>query len=115
MTSVQYNKKVTEYIGKASQEQIEILETLRELIHGNVSGVSEEVKWGFPVFAKTKDFAYLRFAKKHITLGFYNIGKIEDPDQLLEGSGNTLKHIKIKDKSDINKKLLAKWITSIAI
>lgn len=108
------NQKVTEYINKSSIEQVEILESLRKIIHQSVGGVSEEIKWGFPVFCKTKDFAYLRSAKKHIALGFYNIDKIKDPDNLLEGSGNTLKHIKIKDKKDINQKILKEWLTSVA-
>ena len=109
-----YNKKITEYINNAQEGQIETLEILRKLIHESVSGVSEEIKWGFPVFAKTKDFTYLRFSKKHITLGFYNIDKIEDPENLLEGNGNTLKHIKIKNKTDFDEKLVSKWLKSIA-
>ena len=108
------NQKVSDYINKASIEQVEILEHLRSLIHQSVTGVSEEIKWGFPVFCKTKDFAYFRFAKNHITLGFYNIDKINDPDKLLEGSGNTLKHIKIKNKKDINELVLKNWLCSIA-
>ena len=90
------NPTVTDYISKTNEDQIEILETIRNIIHETVEGVKEEIKWGFPVFVTTKDFAYLRFAKKHITLGFYNIDKIQDPDNLLVGEGNTLKHIKIK-------------------
>ena len=53
-----YNKTVTEYINKVQGEQIETLEILRKLIHTSVVGVIEEIKWGFPVFKKTKDFAY---------------------------------------------------------
>ena len=109
-----YNKKISEYIGNAQEEQIETLEILRKLIHNSVTGVTEEIKWGFPVFSKTKDFTYLRYSKKHITLGFYNIDKIEDPDNILEGSGNTLKHIKIKNKTDFDEKLISKWLKSIA-
>ncbi|WP_107038637.1 DUF1801 domain-containing protein [Brumimicrobium mesophilum] len=109
-----FNQKVTDYISNASDEQVEILDHLRKLIHESVSGVSEEIKWGFPVFCRTKDFAYFRYAKKHLTLGFYNIEKIEDPDGLLEGSGNTLKHIKIKKMSDINEELLKEWFKSIS-
>ena len=109
-----YNSKVTEYIDNAQGEQIETLEILRDLIHSSVSDVKEEIKWGFPVFAKKEDFTYLRFSKKHITLGFYNIDKIEDPDNVLEGSGNTLKHIKIKNKTDFDEKLVSKWLKSIA-
>jgi hypothetical protein len=110
---MKYNIKITEYIEKATEEQIVILEAVRKLIHECVANVSEEIKWGFPVFASTKDFAYLRFAKKHITLGFYSIGKIQDPDSLLEGEGNTLKHIKIKSKDEIKSKVLAEWLKQI--
>ncbi|MFT6814381.1 MAG: hypothetical protein ACJAZ3_000268 [Sphingobacteriales bacterium] len=67
-----------------------------------------------PVFAKEKDYCYLRYSKKHLTLGFYNIDKIEDPDSKLEGEGNTLKHIKIKSKSDIDTILFSNWLKSIS-
>ena len=108
-----YNPKVSDYISNATEEQIEILEVLRNLIHETVENVSEEIKWGFPVFAQTKDFAYFRFAKKHITLGFYHIDKIQDPDNLLEGEGNTLRHIKIKKLEDIQTKTVSAWLVQI--
>jgi hypothetical protein len=107
------NIKVTEYINKASDEQIETLEELRKLIHDSVANVSEEIKWNMAVFNIGKDFAYLRFAKKHITLGFYNIDKIQDSDNLLEGGGNTLKHIKIKSKDEVKPKIIAEWLKQI--
>lgn len=53
------NNKVSEYINKASEEQVIILETIRNLVHKTVENVSEEIKWGFPVFAQGKDFAYM--------------------------------------------------------
>ena len=109
-----FNTEITNYIHKATNEQIPILEELRQLIHEVVPGSSEAIKWGFPVFAKDKDYAYLRFSKKHITLGFYNIDKIEDPDNKLEGNGNTLRHIKIRKKEDIDESLISKWLISIS-
>ena len=107
------NQKVTDYIDKASKEQIVILEALRKLIHETVEDVSEEIKWGFPVFGSNKDFAYLRFAKKHVTLGFYNIDKIQDPENFLEGKGNTLKHIKIKCIDELRKEVIVFWLKQI--
>lgn len=107
------NLKVNEYIQKASKDQVEILQELRELIHNTVGNVSEDIKWNMPVFNNGKDFAYVRFSKNHITLGFYNIDKIQDPDNLLEGEGNTLKHIKIKSKDEINPKIIAEWLKQI--
>jgi hypothetical protein len=107
------NKKVSDYFNNATVEQIAVLNELRKLIHDTVDNVSEEIKWNMPVFNNGKDFAYLRFAKKHITLGFYNIDKIKDTDNLLEGDGNTLKHIKIKKADDIKPKVIAEWLKQI--
>ena len=108
------NQEVTNYINNASEEQIKLLEILRQLIHESVSNISEAIKWGFPVFSNKKDFVYFRCSKKHITLGFYNFEKIEDFENLLEGTGNTLRHIKIKSKDDINTELLEKWLLAIS-
>lgn len=108
-----YNEEVTAYISKANAEQIEVLEEVRKLIHESVLAVSEEIKWNMPVFKNTKNFAYLRFAKKHITLGFYHIEKLKDPDNLLEGKGNTLKHIKITQLNNKQKQQIKKWLKQI--
>jgi len=107
------NKKVSDYINSATEEQVAVLNVLRKLIHDTVPNVSEEIKWNMPVFNNGKDFAYLRFAKKHITLGFYNIDKIQDPDNFLEGEGNTLKHIKIKSKDEVKPKIITEWLKQI--
>ena len=107
------NQKVSDYLNSATEEQIAILNVLRKLIHDTVANVSEEIKWNMPVFNNGKDFAYLRFSKKHITLGFYNIDKILDPDNLLEGEGNTLKHIKIKSEHEIKRDVISLWLRQI--
>ena len=105
-----YNSQITDYIAKATKEQVILLEELRELVHKSVKNVNEELKWKMPVFNNGKDFAYLRFAKKHITLGFYNIEKLKDPNDLLEGKGNTLKHIKIYTLDENIKRQIVKWL-----
>lgn len=112
-TPMNFNPEVTNYINEASPELINLLNELRELIHKCVPNTTEAIKWKFPVFGNPKDFVYLRHARKHITLGFYNIDKIDDPDSILEGGGNTLKHIKIMGPADINHELLTKWLTAI--
>ena len=62
-----------------------------------------------------KKNAYLRFAKKHITLGFYHIDKNQDPNHLLECEGNTLKHIKIKNLQEIDRAIISKWLHETTI
>ncbi|PRX53962.1 DUF1801 domain-containing protein [Flagellimonas meridianipacifica] len=108
-----YNKKITDYISKATDEQVALLEELRKLVHTSVENVKEELKWKMPVFNNGKDFAYLRFAKKHVTLGFYNIDRLSDPNNLLEGEGNTLRHVKINSLGENLKKQISQWLKEI--
>ena len=44
------NKEVTEYIHNAPNEQKEIMEIVRNLIHQTVSNVTEEFKCSRPIF-----------------------------------------------------------------
>lgn len=102
--------QVTEYINKAPTEYREIMETVRMLIHQSVENVTEAYKWNRPVFRVQYDFAYLQANKNYVTLGFYkNFEKLNDPDNLLEGTGKTMRHIKLRQVADINNKLLGEW------
>ena len=107
------NSQVTEYIDKAPPEQQAIMNVLRELIHESVPGVSEEFKWSRPVFKAAKDFTYLKTAKAHVTLGFYNFDKIEDKGNRLEGTGSAMRHVKIKTLDDIDRELFGTWFRQI--
>jgi hypothetical protein len=66
------------------------------------------------MFKQTKDFAHLRFLKQQVTLGFYRFDKIDDPENLLEGEGNTLKHLRIREMADNQAAMLAGWLRAIA-
>ena len=92
-------EEVDQYIAKAAEGQVSILEGLRNLIGEAVPEVKEQLKWGQPVYGTTKDFVYLKHTKKHINLGFFNFEKVEDPGGLLEGTGVRMRHIKITDLS----------------
>ena len=110
-----YSEDVTNYIAKAAPEQIEILETLRQLIHEAVPGVSEAVKWRMPVFKLTKNFTWIQANKNHVTFGLYNANELQDPKGLLEGGGKGLRHVKIRELDDIDKAQFKKWLKKVAV
>ena len=103
------NSEVTEYINSAPKEQREIMETIRKLIHESVPNVSEEFKWSRPVFKGKSDFAYLKTAKAYVTLGFYNFQILDDPKNLLEGTGKNMRHLKLRNAGEIDTDCLRKW------
>lgn len=108
------NDQVTEYINNAPAGQKEIMEQIRKIIHDTLPGLTESYKWSRPIFSAGKDVAYLKATKAYVTLGFFHFDKLEDPNNLLEGTGKDMRHIKLKKAEDIDKALLKKWFTALA-
>lgn len=108
------NDDVTACISSAPEPHRAVMEKVRDLLHGCVPGLKESYKWSRPVFGTKKDFAYLQANKAHVSLGFYRFDVLDDPDGLLEGSGKTMRHIKLRNLSDIDEPLLRKWFTILA-
>src|SRR5688572_18642085 len=106
--------QVTDYITNSGNQQ-EILQTIRQLIHETLPQVTEEFKWGRPIFRTNKDFAYLKSAKTYVTLGFFNFQKLNDPGNRLEGTGKDMRHIKLKTITDIDRDLLTEWFKAASI
>lgn len=101
---------VTTYIENAPGEQRDIMILLRALLHDSVADVVEEFKWSRPVFSKGKSFAYFQANKGHVSVGFTrHFEKLNDPNGLLEGTGKTMRHVKIKSVSEIDADRLKDW------
>lgn len=107
------NEQVTKYISEAPEEQMKIMERIREIIHQEVPGVKENFKWGRPVFSTDIDFAYFKTTKSYLTLGFFKFEKIKDNSHLLEGTGKDMRHIKIRKFDDLQSPLIKNWLHQI--
>lgn len=95
------NEQVTQYIAAADEKHQPILQNLRKLILEVIKNVNEEFKWSRPVYAITKDFCYLKTTKKHVTLGFFEFEKIQTNKHLLEGTGKSMRHIKLSNLQEL--------------
>ena len=109
------NKLVDDYISKTNDEQKQILTKLRSLIFDTIEGATEHYKWSRPVYSLSNDFCYLQKNKHHVNIGFMNIDQIQDDEKLLEGTGKTMRHCKIKKLEDINEKYLVKIIKQASL
>ncbi|RYY99553.1 MAG: DUF1801 domain-containing protein [Chitinophagaceae bacterium] len=104
------NAEVSRYIQDAPDNQRSILETVRRLVHECVPAVQEDFKWSRPVFRAARDFAYLKTAKGYVTLGFYDAGRLHDPEGRLEGTGSSMRHIKLRTLADVDAAPLPEWL-----
>jgi len=60
-------------------------------------------------------FAYVNAFKAHVNVGFFRGAVLPDPDDLLEGTGNRMRHVKLRPGQDFNPVALQKLITAAYI
>lgn len=105
---------VNEWVAKLAPPQQALAEAIRTLVKEAVPGAQEEIKWRQVCFVEHGNFAYMNTAKAYMTLGFFRGTELDDPAKLLEGSGNTMRHIKVRDAASIPVKQLKAWLRAAA-
>ena len=85
-----------------------IAQATRKLIYTTYPDVVEvvwikqkNIGFGIGPKKKTQHFCYIMPASKHVNLGFNYGVELEDPKNLLEGTGKLFRHIKICNLSDL--------------
>lgn len=107
------NKDVTTFIENSAENNQAVLVFLRQLIFSLVPEVNEQYKWSRPVYGKDKDFCYLQTTKKAVTLGFFEFEKIKTNSHRIEGTGKSMRHIKIKSVDEIKEFRITEMIKEV--
>jgi hypothetical protein len=103
---VAMDTKVDEYIKKQKSPQKEICQELRSIILRTFPDIREEMKVGVPCYGSTSEDPcgkyYIAALKDHVNLGFLLKGLTKQQQGLFEGSGKTMKHIKVYKVEEID-------------
>jgi hypothetical protein len=60
---------------------------------------------------KMKDmFCYVAAATRHVNLGFCRGASLSDPNQVLEGEGKAMRHIKFRTRRDLDRSFVRRYI-----
>ena len=105
------DKKVADYINKQNSPQKEICLELRRIIFKLYPKIKEKMKWGAIVYDGGK--YYIGGVRYGVNLGFAINGLSNDEIKQFEGSGKTMRHIKIISPLDIDEQKLAKLIKMV--
>jgi len=105
------DKQVDDYIEKQKSPQKEILKKLREIFQKTLPICEEKIMWGVVTFAGGK--FYIAAMKTRVHVGFAITGLNKEATGLFEGSGKTMRHIKISKMEDIDEKKLVKLIKMV--
>lgn len=101
---------VDDYVAKLDGAQAEVIRALRQIIREIAPGAKESIKWAQPVYEENGPFAFIKANKNHVTFGFWRGGELADPEGLLEGDGDRMKHVKLAAAGDIRPKVLRAFV-----
>jgi len=102
------DKQVKEYIDKQHSPQKEILLRVRDIFQKTLPTFNEKKKWGVVSFGNNK--FYMVALKNCVHIGFAINGLSQREIHLFEGSGKTMRHIKIRSENDIDENNLVDLI-----
>ena len=102
---------VDEYVaGKVSPEQRPLVSSLVTLMAAIVPDAKVSIKWAQPVWESNGPMTFLKANKSHVTFGFWRGGELTDRFNLLEGDGDRMKHVKIRQMADINESAIRDYV-----
>jgi len=77
------------------KEQGAIVQELRRTIRKAAPEVPEAVKWGWPWYELNAPIAFIIVAGDHINLQLYRGNELKSDKVRLEGTGRSIRHVKI--------------------
>ena len=93
---------IDEYTDSMDGWKKEAVSALVDLVRKAVPEAAGSIKWSQPVFETEGPFCFIKAHKNHVNFGFWWGAKLDDPDGLLEGDGEKMRHIKITGLEDIS-------------
>jgi hypothetical protein len=95
-------KTVDSYVSALPPGQAEIISRLRALIRAAVPEARESIKWAQPVYEVNGPMIFIKAFRDHVTFGFWRGAALHDPEHLLEGEGDRMKHVRLRRADEIN-------------
>jgi len=105
---------IDEYVAKSGNMK-GVLKGLRELVKKTIAGCEEYVNpWKIPSFDSNGTVCGFMTGKEHVTFIFLRGAALPDPEGLLEGTGKSVRHVKVRTAVDVKKPGLKKLIVEAA-
>ena len=87
---------VKEWLGQLPTHNRAIAEQLRQLVGEAAPTLTETIKWSNPTYVGNDNVCYLASGSDYVSLGFFEATSLGDPSGLLEGTGKSMRHVKVR-------------------
>ena len=95
-------KTVAEYINGLEGWKNEVAGRVQAIVTGAAPEAKESIKWAQPVYELNGPFAYMKAFKNSVNFGFWRCVELDDPQGLLQGTGDKMRHVKLTSLQDID-------------
>ena len=102
-------KTYNEFLAGVTVSMQLAVEQTRDAILKASDSLNEEMKWGSPTYSINKNICSIHVHKEHLNLQFFYGAEI-DEDNVLEGTGDNMRHLKILTRTKIDTKLIKKLV-----
>ena len=115
MTESRFSQEVFDaWLLDQSPDIHDLARNVRSVIVAAGFNFKEGIKWGTPAYwlpeVSRRNICYIAPHKDYVRLGFFNGASMSDPDDLLEGTGKRLRHIKVYEVTDSNRVALTDYV-----
>lgn len=94
-------ESIDDYVAKLGSPHREIVQALRKFVKDTAPNLDETIKWGNPTWTRKSNVCWIISYKDHVDFGFFRGTDLNDPKDLLEGTGEGLRHVKIHDVTGV--------------
>ena len=102
------------YVARAGKLK-DVVKGLRALVKKTLAGCGEYVNpWKIPSFDSNGTVCGFMTGKEHVTFIFLRGAALPDPEGLLEGTGKSVRHVKVRTVEDLKRLALKKLIVEAA-
>ena len=99
------------FFAQQPPERREHLEALRALVKKAAPGARESMKWGMPYYQLKGGFCALYTSTTYAALSIMAPPeKLDDPEGKLEGTGKTMRHLKVRSAADLDEASILRWV-----
>jgi len=104
-------KTIDEYIASLGGDwRAETVAELRRVVDAAAPEARGTIKWAQPVWESNGPFAYVKAFGRSVNIGFWRGVQLDDPAGILEGDGDRMKHITLREGDAVAADELAAFV-----
>ena len=105
-------KTVDGYIAGLDGWRAEVVTAVRQVILEAAPDAKESIKWAQPVYESDGPFCNVKAFKSNVNFGFWRGVDVDDPEALLEGKGDKMRHVTLTSAEDVRPEAFGDMVRS---